>query len=72
MQELAQLHAEIKWVVALQNGLGNPPRAAAHKMAMSDAAFAGYSGVNSMGMMVGDVDNLGSVPDYLDDERRFM
>ena len=41
-------------------------------MAMSDAAFAGYSGVNSMGMMVGDVDNLGSVPDYLDDERRFM
>ena len=46
--------------------------AAAQKMALSDAAFAGYSGVNSLGMMVGDVDDLGSVPDYLDDERRFM
>ena len=26
---------------------------------MSDAAFAGYAGVNSLGMMVGDVDDLG-------------
>ena len=34
--------------------------AAAQKMAMSDAAFAGYAGVNSMGMMVGEVDELGS------------
>ena len=45
--------------------------AAAQKMAMSDAAFAGYAGVNSMGMMVGDVDELGPVPDYLDNDGRF-
>ena len=32
--------------------------ASAQKMAMSDAAFAGYSGVNSPGMMVGDIDDL--------------
>ena len=45
--------------------------AAAQKMAMSDAAFAGYAGVNSMGMMVGEVDELGPVPDYLDNDRLF-
>ena len=45
--------------------------AAAQKLAMSDAAFAGYAGVNSLGMMVGDVDDLGPMPDYLDDDGRF-
>ena len=45
--------------------------AAAQKLAMSDAAFAGYAGVNSLGMMVGDVDDLGPIPDYLDDDGRF-
>ena len=45
--------------------------AAAQKLAMSDAAFAGYAGVNSLGMMVGEVDDLGPMPDYLDDDGRF-